>query len=135
MAERRSLGQALDMTPDKMAFIQVSATVPTVVETTGQIGDRRRHSSQPQRRRASRPRNPIRQADERQITRAVKSVDSETPFIDQILVPLTTRISQTANALKRVCLEQKLQRRKPDSTQEIVELAVSQWLAQQGFLD
>ncbi|HTQ40291.1 MAG TPA: zinc-binding dehydrogenase [Pirellulales bacterium] len=61
---------------------------------------------------------------------------SETPYIDQILVPLTTRIRpETANTLKRVCLEQKLNRRWPDSAQEIVDLALSQWFAKEGIAD
>jgi hypothetical protein len=51
------------------------------------------------------------------------------------LVSLTTRLSPaTAEALRRAALEQRLQRRRPHTQQEIVEAAVRHWLATNGFL-
>ena len=58
------------------------------------------------------------------------------PLGRQTLVPLTTRISeQTADALRRAYLQQKLNRRLPDTQQEIIEAAICQWLGDHGFLD
>jgi hypothetical protein len=61
---------------------------------------------------------------------------SETPFIDQLLVPLTTRLQpRTANALRRAYLEQKLKHARPSTQQEIIEAAVQEWLRKSGYLD
>ena len=58
------------------------------------------------------------------------------PLGRQTLVPLTTRIGQqTADALRRAYLQQKLNRRLPDTQQEIVEAALRQWLSEHGLLD
>ena len=52
-----------------------------------------------------------------------------------LLVPLTTRLQpSTAAALKRAGLEQKLRGQNPATVQEIVEIAVSEWLEQNSFL-
>jgi hypothetical protein len=52
-----------------------------------------------------------------------------------LLVSLTTRLSPaTAEALRRAVLEQKLQRQRPQTQQEIVEAAVRGWLTANGFL-
>lgn len=55
--------------------------------------------------------------------------------LDQVLVPVTLRLQhRTAQALKRAYLEQKLKHEKPDTLQEIGEEALSDWLAQNGYL-
>jgi hypothetical protein len=52
-----------------------------------------------------------------------------------VLVPLTTRLQpDTAEALRRVHLENKLNRVQPDSQQAIVEFALREWLTRHGFL-
>ncbi len=52
-----------------------------------------------------------------------------------MLVPLTTRLSpSTAAALKRAGLEQKLYGRQPGTVQEIAEEAIKEWLNGQGYL-
>ena len=52
-----------------------------------------------------------------------------------LLVPLTTRLSlATAAALKRAGLEQKLYGRQPGTVQEIAEEAIKEWLNGQGYL-
>jgi hypothetical protein len=136
MAERRSLGDALAMTPDKLAFIHGNAGKQQTVKVEAGVATENALSEQQVQKQTSRPRRPSRPRARASEAASAASIDSETPYIDQILVPLTTRIRPaTANALKRVCLEQKLNRRKPDSAQEIVELALGHWLAQHGFLD
>lgn len=53
----------------------------------------------------------------------------------KLWVPLTTKLKpKTAAALKRTALEQELRGAQPATVQEIVEIAVSSWLEQQGFL-
>ncbi len=134
MADRRTLGDSLEMTPSQRAFIQGNGGAKPIeappIVTTEQA------TAEEPIQKTSRPRRPARPRAAGSELQMPKSINSETPFIDQILVPLTTRIRpETANALKRVCLEQKLSRRRPDSAQEIVDLALSHWLAQHGFLD
>lgn len=52
-----------------------------------------------------------------------------------LLVPLTTRLSpQTATALKRAGLEQKLYGRHPATVQEIAEIAIQNWLQENGYV-
>lgn len=52
------------------------------------------------------------------------------------LVPLTTRLTvQTAEALRRAYLQQKLAGRVPDTQQEIVEAALREWLRHHGSLE
>jgi hypothetical protein len=136
MANRRSLGDALAMTPDKLAFIHGNGDKQQTVKVEAAVASGNAVSEQQVQKQTSRPRRSSRPRALASEAPARPSVDSETRYIDQILVPLTTRIRPgTANALKRVCLEQKLSRRKPDSAQEIVELALSHWLAQHGFTD
>jgi hypothetical protein len=51
------------------------------------------------------------------------------------LVPLTTRVKlETSDLLRRVVLENRLREEGPSTVQEIVELAVTQWLVLEGFL-
>jgi hypothetical protein len=51
-------------------------------------------------------------------------------------VAITTRLqARTADALRRAYLEQKLNRLEPATQQEIIELAVQQWLRANSFLD
>jgi hypothetical protein len=134
MADRRTLGDSLEMTPSQKAFIQGNGGAQPI--DAAPIVTNERATAEEPVQKTSRPKRPARPRAAGSELPVAKSLDSETPYIDQILVPLTTRIRpETANALKRVCLEQKLSRRRPDSAQEIVDLALSHWLAQNGFLD
>jgi hypothetical protein len=55
--------------------------------------------------------------------------------LDTLLVPLTTRLqARTAAALREAYLRQKLDGRKPETKQEIVESAVQHWLRDAGYL-
>ena len=146
MAERRSLSSALDLTPEKMAFIQGSAGVaakaapkprervapapePAVlderVEALRHEIDEEEVEELP---REARPRRPARPRS--------RPAPEPTPITDYLLVPITTRLNpRTADALRRAHLEQKLRRQSPSTQQEIVEEALQEWLRDNGYLN
>lgn len=141
MAERRSMTAAMTLTPEKLAFIQGQPSEPkqsdgppapsvspkAAIESTRKgpgksLAADAPRAAPPRKQTAARPKEP-------------KTAD-ETPFIDHLLVPLTTRLQpKTANALRRAYLEQKLKRAKPATQQEIVEAALFQWLQQHDYVD
>jgi hypothetical protein len=60
--------------------------------------------------------------------------NSPAPLNDDYLVAVTTRFrARTAEALRRAHLEQKLKRCEPTTQQEIIELAVQEWLRRHAF--
>lgn len=150
MANRRSLGDALSMTPDKMAFIQgapaqpaaekpisiVTAPVPVSPSEEGEErGEEPTESlSSPRSDSLSRPQN--------RRSRGRSSRQERDPPDDSLLlgmanllVPLTTRLQPaTAAALKRAGLEQRLRGAQPATVQQIVEIAVAEWLQQHEYL-
>lgn len=149
MAERRPLGAAILLTPEKQAFIQhgvtPSAITPEPAARLAPVEPVRRGSEtdqessnsdttvsagpHPARRRS--PRHPPLDFD-RQARRSAEPQH----FYGTILVPLTTRLQpRTAEALRRACLEQKLACRTPNTQQEIVELALDRWLNEHQFLE
>jgi hypothetical protein len=135
MAKHRSLDHALGLAPELEEFIQrgrplandekeLLATkshagtptlnliheVPTDIAPTDVTPDSQPESLRPVRESDSNPAPPA-------------------------LVPLTTRLQpDTAEALRRVHLENKLKRIQPDSQQAIVEHALREWLMRNGFL-
>jgi len=55
-------------------------------------------------------------------------------LLGEVRVPLTTRLQPaTADALRRANLEQRLKRLRPATQQEIVEMAVHDWLQRNGY--
>lgn len=137
MAERRAMGEALAISPEKMAFIEKGSVGtknepppvrrPEVAIPVGVVAEVHTQESPEASPRRSR-RRPA--ASERRST-----PQEDRPFIGQILIPLTTRLQpDTANALRRACLEQKLAGRQPATQQEIVEAAVRAWLADEDYL-
>lgn len=140
MAERRALGTAMAMTPEKLAFIQTgrletasssNSLVATPATPLDQTVAPHPSSSKPNRSKPKRP-HPTTSADEGV---AREQTPQESEIYGQVLVPVTTRLQpRTAAALRRACLEQKLACRSPNTHQEIVEAAVSQWLADREFL-
>ena len=138
MAERRTLGDAIKLSPEKMAFIkgetdEKPATLPndTTRGTPEKSIDVKISSSdeKPQaaiekpQRRSSR----IRQS---------RDIPEASEVLDQVLVPVTIRLHhKTSQLLKRAYLEQKLKHAKPDTLQEIGEEAISDWLLRFGYLD
>ena len=156
-AKRRTMGAAIDVSADKLAFIKggvpstpvnqlteemapaaVSAPVAIVAPTAQQLVV----SSE----------IPATIALEREVDEGESSDSArrksrprskrETAMRDEpmlglvnMLVPLTTRLSlSTAAALKRAGLEQKLYGRQPGTVQEIAEEAIKEWLNGQGYL-
>lgn len=123
MAERRSLDDALNISPEKLAFIHGDESPPTkrtqpatastaksslVVETPHvQISRQRRRNS------------------ERDF-----EVPNVNEVLDEVLVPLNARIPhRLMQSLRRLHFERKLQQAKPDSIQEFVAAALEDWLA------
>jgi len=138
MTNRRTLGSAIDMTPEKLAFIHgesraaakppaappmATAEVKTIdVGISSKTAESANESpSRPPRRGPQRVRQDAPDAGE---------------ILDRVLVPVTIRLRhRLASALKRAYLEQKLQCEKPDTQQEIVEEALGNWLSRRGFLE
>jgi hypothetical protein len=144
VAKHRSLSNAL-LSPEKMAFIkgqeanqadnaldpqptvQSNAVVVPVVELAAATSP---HFSDTQPvKKPSAKRSRLVQDDQIPST-------TTTPANDDYLIAITTRLqARTADALRRAYLEQKLNRREPATQQEIIELAVQQWLRKNSFLD
>lgn len=149
--ERRSIADAMQVTPEAMAFIKGSGTktvelkpktaakpvVPeiatpmeeggsdeAVLEAASTNNDRKATTSE--RRRSYRS-NPSKEAPQTNVNFGYGMAN--------LLVPLTTRLQPaTATALKRAGLEQKLRGQNPSTVQEIAEIAIQGWLKQNGFL-
>lgn len=148
MANRRSLGDALALTPDKLAFIQGAPAKPALVVAEPvienpvkvepviavEVPDVEEGREEP---RGPRPtsRNQNRRSSARKTDNRPSESDMQMLGMANLLVPLTTRLQpSTAAALKRAGLEQKLRGQNPATVQEIVEIAVSEWLEQNSFL-
>lgn len=142
MAERRSLTDAVNLTPKLEAFITggVPSESPQPVKNLTDDNPRAlgpesvvemptRHEPRPRVR--GRPRAKERSTNEEGDPR---TVDRAAELLDDILVPLTTKLRRkTVQAIRRAYLEQKLAGRKPATQQEIIEEAVGDWLLRQGF--
>lgn len=154
MAERRSLSNAMEFSPEKLAFIQntpvekhralpVRATPSpaAVSQAEGEADDSSEEAvsimerAAEERRASASPRKPRRAASP-QISRTnAGRSDSPAPNLDHFRVGVTVRIHpHIADALRRAHLEQKLRRQSPDTQQEIVETALRNWLVATGFL-
>ncbi len=140
MAERRSLGAALDLSAEKRAFIQGGPVpeksvpvVPKVTRTSAEADDEIHDEPTPQVERAAQP---VRRSRNRRQARApLPQGDDVFLGLANLLVPLTTRLQPTtAAALKRAGLEQKLRGQSPGTVQEIAEEAIQSWLRDYGYL-
>jgi hypothetical protein len=123
MTQRRSLSTALEISPEKLAFIEgaaphspppsssVDADAPRITE----------RAKRPSRTRLAQQHN--------------HSESTEPSLVGTLLVPLTTRLqTQTADGLRRAYLERKLRGRRPNTQQEIIEEALQVWLRNEGYL-
>lgn len=129
MADRRSIADALSLTPDKVDFIRgerkpavkPSAPAPQLADQPpAEVGEGTETRQSPIRR-----------------ARRVREIqpDQGTTLLPDLLVPLTTRLQpDTAHALRRAYLEQKLRGQKPVTQQEIVEEALSDWLRRHSYV-
>jgi hypothetical protein len=137
MVNRRSLGDAINMTPEKVAFIQGQGpkSVPQVTnnksgpsQETEKIIDLEAQEATTNAEELS----PRRSSRKRQTTQAPEASE----VLDQVLVPLTFRLQhRILQALKRAYLEQKLKHSKPDTIQDIGEEAIKDWLLRAGYLN
>ncbi len=141
MANRRSLTAAMELSPDKLAFVR-GAAEPSLVVSDPVLSPQQPDAAQPEDKNAT-PDTDLQSTNgSRSISRSslrTKRVllehDDAIVWISNPLVPLTTRLQpDTAAALKRAGLEQKLCGRKPGTVQEIVEAALRSWLQSSGFL-
>ena len=144
---RRSLGDALAMTPDKLAFIQgpgaqteakpiarteqpkvASIAIGEPIALTDVVATEV-VNAQPERPTARASKRPSRERGQSEFN------DDAMLSMANLLVPLTTRLQpRTAAALKRAGLEQRLRGRKPSTVQEIAEEAIQKWLQSAGYL-
>ena len=145
MAERRSLGQALTLSPEKLAFIQggtseptgnappVQSPVPTIESSAVEVSDREDrngHGIMPSEPDAVASKPAQRKRKDSII------VQSESQIPVSVWVPITTRLQhRTAIALRRAHLELRLRNASPDTQQEIIDQAVGHWLRANDFLD
>src|SRR3954453_1941944 len=103
MTERRSLSTALEITPEKMAFIESKPSPPPQVHRATQ--EENQSLTKPSRPKATKEDSP------RQNTRNERP---ELSLIGTPLIPLTTRLQAiTADALRRAYLERKLRNQSP----------------------
>ncbi len=144
--QRRSMGDAMMASADKLAFIRGESAPLEVIPKT--IVPKPVHvESHESSVSLEQPADKHLQNDDRQPVKAEKrtyrsktNLRMESSQLSQnaypnLLVPLTTRLKpSTAAALKRACLEQKLSGQHPSSVQEIAEIAIADWLNANGFL-
>jgi hypothetical protein len=144
MIKRRSMGTALELNSDKLAFIQGEKAVvggdtqpekPPAMDRSldkpEPAGQEAGPSSPRVRRRGRRPK----MAPPEPLVGPEILGRNYVGDFPPLLVSLTTRLSPgTAEALRRAALEQRLQRRRPHTQQEIVEVAVRHWLTINGFV-
>lgn len=141
MASRRSLTAVMELSPDKLAFIRGADEQPTtegVPDLPAKREDEKSRLSTASAGSAThsqstkRPRTGNLAAHNRHL---LPEIDESIVWVSNPLVPLTTRLQpETAAALKRAGLEQRLCGRKPGTVQEIVEVALRSWLHSSGFL-
>ncbi len=126
----------MDMTPEKLAFIQGQSKTPPRAPAVS--------PDRPEPKTIDlevSPKGPAASdVTPSKTRRSARRPQQETPgasqVLDQVLVPVTIRLPhRTAQALRRAYLEQRLKYAKPDTQQEIVEEALSEWLSRQGFLE
>lgn len=141
MAERRSLGDAMEMTPAKLAFIKGETAKETGKDKTKPESDASASEktieveiapSDPAEPKESRARTSRRTGRRKSAEAALGASE----LLDQVLVPVTIRLKRrVAQALKRAYLEQQLRNAQPGTQQEIAEEAIADWLVAHGFLE
>lgn len=132
------MSSALELTPEKLAFIHGGAIQPSTSATVGaeSIADAKLQErvAEPQQR-APGPRSESRRSRGSRETAAEPVQRDQLTMIPPLLVPLTTRLQpKTANALRRAYLEQKLRGQRPATQQEIIEAALEEWLRRHDYI-
>ncbi|HMO84052.1 MAG TPA: hypothetical protein PKC18_03930 [Lacipirellulaceae bacterium] len=121
------------MSPDKLAFIKGDESAVKPPLSNSEPAVRTIDLASTATAEANRPEQPpTRTATRRQRARSEATLPNASEVLDDLLVPLTTRLPhRLVQSLRRICLEQRLRHAKPDSIQEIVETAIESWLAKQ----
>ena len=149
--ERRTIADAMQVTPEAMAFIQGNPTkkIDIKPKPTGVPDDLGNLAAVQDETPDDLEQQPVEKIQSRgqgtsDRRRTYRSNPQKQPIqnnndlgfgLNNLLVPLTTRLQPaTAAALKRAGLEQKLRGQQPSTVQEIVEIAIRGWLKQNGFL-
>ncbi len=137
MAERRSINEALSLTPEKLAFINQDPRLEAVKEQDVATID----LDESEEKQASYDTQPgavepsVATTTPRRQTHLTKNEASQPTFSSGALVPLTTRLQpETADALRRAYLGRKLDGFANATQQEIVEEALTTWLSSNGYL-
>ncbi len=130
MVKTRTLSDAMNMTPEKLAFINGEVTTPKAGKTEKSIdvslSEEQTGSAGETTHRAPR----------RSPRRVTQEPPNANQVLDQVLVPVTIRLPhRTAQTLRRAYLEQRLNHAKPDTAQDIVKEALRAWLETAGYLD
>lgn len=137
MAERRSINEALNLTPEKLAFIKQDPRLEAVKEQDVKTIDLEKSEEIKEPREViSEPVEPsVSKASPRRQARRTKRAATQPTLSGGALVPLTTRLQpETADALRRAYLERKLDGFTNATQQEIVEEALQAWLVNEGYL-
>lgn len=127
---------ALDLSPEKMAFIHGATEKPS-----NEVAIELEAKAEPEKTIVESPPRAPRERTERRRSEKAREEgrdalpEDEVSLIPPFNVPLTTRLQpKTANALRRAYLEQKLNGRTPATQQEIVEAALVDWLRRNDYL-
>lgn len=132
MAERRSIGNAITMTPEKLAFIQGSTAREKPAETRP-VPEEPKIDPPPAAIDAEELKT---RSGRRQSRGRSGRVPDAGEVLNQMLVPITIRLQhRVAQALRRAHLEQRLNNLKPDTQQEIVDEALITLLTKWGYLE
>lgn len=130
MSERRSMADAISLSPEKLDFIHGAASANGGIprqHVAFRLHEPDRNpptSEKPSaRRRARVTRN----------ARTKSTLTNVTPAATpqpNLLAPVTIRLTpETADALRRICLERRLTRKMPFTQQQVVEIAIRDWLS------
>jgi len=137
MGNHRSLSAALELSPEKMAFIrgEVAASARETESPEASPAEPARDEPAAVRLEPATKKPPGRSTGRMKVAHLLSPEDDSIVWIPNMLVPLTTRLQPTtAAALKRAGLEQKLRGQNPGTVQEIAEAAIQQWLRDFGYL-
>jgi hypothetical protein len=138
MVERRSMGEAMTVNQKAVSFIKSGIpgdAVAPLDEDKKSAGDLRPQPEEPRTAET----HVLRRGRPRQKSARVRAHDQRpdgNTLLDGVLLPITTRLHhRTVQALRRAYLEQKLNHLEPSTQQEIIEVAVHEWLRRHGYLD
>jgi hypothetical protein len=133
MVDRRSLGEALALSPEKMAFIQGGDVTGGAVPSKAVAKNTTRTIELPSSTKSDVAALTPEAVPTRERQRRPRASETARPesdeLLDKMLVPVTTRLPNgLVQSLRRLCLEQKIHHAKPDSIQEVVHAALEEWL-------